>query len=248
MLYGNKGVIDMEHRKEAALSFLSQDPLLHADMLSAIQRGTADILKAGPDGVLLLETGGNVFMLSARDEEAGKRLIAQCGGDREVVLHQLFLLPMGDTLGLTSHNVCFQAVYDRKTPVEYHCPYPIAPLTKEDLPTVLEHYQLIRDPEILLEHITAGHMWGVRKDGVLMGFIGIHSEGSMGLLEVFPEYRRMGLAFALEGFLINRHLEKGLIPYCQIFEDNAASLALQKKLGLSFAEGRVTWVFRPHTD
>jgi tRNA (guanine37-N1)-methyltransferase len=78
-----------------------------------------------------------------------------------------------------------------------------------------------------------------------VGFIGKHAEGSMGLLEVLPENRRQGLARTLESFLIDRELREGNLPYCQVFRDNAASLALQKKLGLQLAEGLVIWLRMP---
>ena len=59
---------------------------------------------------------------------------------------------------------------------------------------------------------------------------------------LLPEYRRQGVARTLESFLIDRELEQGNLPYCQVFRDNAASLALQRKLGLQLAEGLVIWL------
>lgn len=58
----------------------------------------------------------------------------------------------------------------------------------------------------------AGQLWGLFEDGQLAAFIGVHHEGSMGILEVLPEYRRRGLAMALEGWLIRWHLERGWTP------------------------------------
>ena len=235
----------MQSDIKKALAYLQQDSLLHADMLSAIQRQTADIRFAAPGGVFLIETGDHVPMLSATDASLGTQLIRQYASLGAIVVHQPGLLPAADQAGLTVHTLCFQAVYTSPHPLPLHCPYPITPLTQEDLPDVMAHYQLIRDPRRLLELIARGHMWGVRDGATLMGFIGIHGEGSMGLLEVFPPYRRMGLAYALESYLINWHIKQGLTPYCQVFEDNAASLALQRKLGLSFSAGRISWAIRP---
>lgn len=42
----------------------------------------------------------------------------------------------------------------------------------------------------LLEPLKSCDLWGVLKEE-LVGFIGLHQEESMGMLEVFPEYRRI---------------------------------------------------------
>ena len=94
----------------------------------------------------------------------------------------------------------------------------------------------------------AGQLWGLFEDGQLAAFIGVHHEGSMGILEVLPEYRRRGLAMALEGWLIRWHLERGWTPFCHVYEDNPASHALQKKLGLTPAPEQVVWLHRPHGE
>ena len=52
----------------------------------------------------------------------------------------------------------------------------------------------------------------------------------MGLLEILPEYRRLGLAYALEAHLINHLLSLGRVPFCQVALYNEASIRLQKKL------------------
>ena len=43
--------------------------------------------------------------------------------------------------------------------------------------------------DYVAERLAAGAMTGAFLDGVLAGFIGIHEEGSIGMLEVLPAYR-----------------------------------------------------------
>ncbi|MGN1204663.1 MAG: GNAT family N-acetyltransferase, partial [Lachnospiraceae bacterium] len=76
------------------------------------------------------------------------------------------------------------------------------------------------------------------------GFCGEHAEGSMGMLFIFPQYRKMGYASQIESFLINATIQKGYTPYCQIFSDNEASIMLQKKLCLYPAKGNIRWFVR----
>ena len=78
----------------------------------------------------------------------------------------------------------------------------------------------------------------------LVGFIGEHLEGSMGILYVFPEYRRRGFGTALERCLIARTLEKGLIPFGQVEKDNRNSLRLQEKLGMTCSDDLIVWMWK----
>lgn len=86
-------------------------------------------------------------------------------------------------------------------------------------------------------------MWGLFDNGTLAGFIGMHDEGSMGLLEILPEYRRRGYGYLLEGCLIRLHLECGWVPFCHVVEGNDASMRLQEKLGMTFSELPAIWVY-----
>lgn len=108
---------------------------------------------------------------------------------------------------------------------------------------VFEHYHMAPGRDYVAERLAAGAMTGAFLDGVLAGFIGIHEEGSIGMLEVLPAYRRRSLGYALEAGAIRRALKEGAIPYCQVIEGNTASMELQKKLGLEFSAGFVYWLF-----
>ena len=69
----------------------------------------------------------------------------------------------------------------------------------------------------------------------------------MGLLEVFPDYRRHGIGEILERAQIARTIREGNIPFCQVVEGNTASERLQKKLGLEISRETVTWLWREET-
>ena len=85
-------------------------------------------------------------------------------------------------------------------------------------------------------------MFGVFVRGEIAGFVGTHEEQTMGLLEILPEYRRLGLAYALEAHLINHLLSIGQTPFCQVAIHNEPSLRLQRKLGLTISDTVVYWL------
>ena len=80
--------------------------------------------------------------------------------------------------------------------------------------------------------------------GRLAGFIGEHLEGSMGMLYVFPEFRRRGFGAELQRALIADTMDRGFIPFGQVEKDNLPSLALQKKLGMTISNGLIVWMWK----
>jgi tRNA (guanine37-N1)-methyltransferase len=81
----------------------------------------------------------------------------------------------------------------------------------------------------------------------LCGIIGTHAEGSIGLLEVEPAFRSMGMGRALEAYMINKMLAEGRIPYGHVVVGNDASDTLQKRLDLEVSDGTVSWLFKNNT-
>ena len=73
------------------------------------------------------------------------------------------------------------------------------------------------------------------------GLPGMHPEGSVGMLEVLPEYRRQGAATALMAAMVNFCLERGCVPFSQIFAGNEASPGTSSENGIFRAAAHV-WV------
>ena len=233
-------------RKDRAVSWLSKDRLSHMDMLEPIRRGQADVIRAEEGGVLLHDRPSGVWMLSASDADMGERLLSEIPrGEKELLfaVHQDFLVESIDRRFHRNRvNVCRQAVYTRKTPPAPDGGFMVRPLTARDADAVYENYHTVHSREYLLGRIGAGAMFGIDGPEGLAAFAGVHEEGSMGMLEVLPAFRRRGMGEALEAWLISWMLKKGWVPYCQIFDGNGPSLGLQKKLGLKLASGRLYWI------
>lgn len=226
-----------------ALNYLNTEPLLHVDMSEVILRGTADVLSAGPHGVLLYERESGACMISAKSVGCVEMLLDAAPSCALFTVHQQFLIePVKKRFGLDKSWACVQTVYTRKDKLSVRSRFDIRPLDPSHSGMVAEHYHLL-DADGIGRIISKGLLIGGFANDRLAGFAGNHEEGSMGMLFVLPEFRRQGLAIALESFLINRLLDMGRVPFGQIFEDNAASLKLQQSLGMSLTPGRVWWVY-----
>ena len=231
--------------EQAALNYLQKDRLLHIDMLELLRLHEAKALYAGKDGVLIHLADSNIHMLSAASKESAGKIASQIITASMLVLHQPYLKDeLMTRFSLAGCMPCHQAAWLSDAPVPSLAgDLDIRILTEADLPFVHEHYDNISDEEYLLERMKAG-MLGIYVENELAGFIGTHTEGTIGLLEILPAYRRRGLAFALEGAMMCWQQERGRIPYAQIKEGNEASLLLHKKLGMEVTpEASVLWLY-----
>lgn len=229
--------------KDKAIQYLIKNPILHMGMIEPIRRGSADILYAGIDGVLIKEQKSNAYMISVDNLKKGQQLLNSIVKCEAIVTHQQYMVEyILNKFGLTKSLECFQAAYMGKTKLQVKEELEIRRLEQEQIEIVLEHYNKISRKE-LGELLRSGSLFGGYKGGELIGFIGNHLEGSIGLLEVFHQYRRLGYASMLEAYMVNRMLEKGLVPFGQIVSDNEKSMALHKKLGFEISEDKLYWLF-----
>lgn len=229
--------------KDKALKYLNRNPLLFAGMINPILRNTAEILYADEDGILIHEKVSDGYMVSAPTLEKGKQLLSNIRHCKLIACHEDFLVDyIKNKYKLPQQLTCYQLIYPQKDPISMKDRLRIKELTSTDIPFIMKNYDKLSLEEIT-KIIELKHLFGGYIHDTLVGFVGSHLEGSMGLLEIFKEYRGNGYGIELEIFMINRFLEKGLTPFAQVETDNIISLNLQKKLGLIPSETPVYWMF-----
>lgn len=228
---------------QKAREYLERDSLLYMDMLGPLDRGMVEVVSLREDGLLLYNGPGEAFMLAADSLEAGKALCAGVEAMEIATAHDgetgAFLR---DQYHLPDLRGCTQAAYLEKEPLPVPPGFEIRPLGEEFFSLILENYHSFTDPEYIHKRIAAGVMYGAFQKGELLGFIGMHAEGSVGMLEVLPQHRRKGAATALMAFMTGFFLERGWVPFSQIFHGNEASLALHRSLGWALSQRPLYWV------
>lgn len=231
--------------RKACEEKLLQNKLLHMDMIEALRRGDAEILYFGEEGVLLKEKNNGVHMLTVSDKESGERILDCIKEEpRLFVSHQEF---MNDYIckrfGMKMECECTQMVYTRKEPLPLKKETDIRRLDIREAEEVCAHYTLC-DKDYMENRLKCGVMYGIYEEGTLAGFIGMHKEGSIGMLEVFEAYRGKGFGTALEAFYINLHLKQGYTPFGQVISGNDISFRLQEKLQLYPSKEKLYWIYR----
>lgn len=227
-----------------ALQYLNRDYVHNLDMIECLRRELYDVVYAAEDGVLIRDKlDGYTHMLACRDADAALRIakLTQSGCGLFVAHQADTVEPLKEKLGFEYACECWQAAYLGDTPLPVG-DFEIKKLDMSYAQVAAEIYSSSDYLEYMQRQIREGVLLGAFVDGKLAGFTGRHVQGALGMLEVLPEYRRRGIAAALESAAINRELNEGHVPYGQIVIGNNASRAVQEKLGMSFADKNVWWL------
>ena len=233
---------------DVVYNYLNQDPVLHMDMLEALRHDEADVLQASEKGVLLKHRNRGLLLLSVRDVQTAKSYLLSLNETDVIVARQDFCLPLADALLHLDYAVsCIQHAYLKRKPLILpELNVQVKPLTVQHLPFVMEHYSLQLDEQYLIDRLQKQAVYGIIYQRELAGFAGFHSEGSLGMLEILPEWRQKGLGYYLQVFMTNLAIRQGRVPFCQVKEGNEASMRLQQKAGFTAAQQPVYWLLRSH--
>lgn len=228
-----------------AYNYLNTDRLHHIDMLETLDRNEGEILYSADDGVMVLSRPSGTYMLSTESADTLEKMCALIGRPAVMTVHQArFVQQLRARYAYKYTMACLQCAYLSKERLDEKLSDGISVrlLTQAERAFVLKHYEHGAGDQYIAERIEAG-MLGVFCEGKPAGFIGTHAEGAMGILEVLPDFRRRGLAYSLEAALINHQLMQGFVPHAHILANNKPSILLQEKLGLSFSDKTLSWLF-----
>lgn len=226
--------------KQHLIKQLSKDKRNNIHMMESLSRGKGEILYRDGNNLIIFDREASTCMLKAEKTETATKLSERLPEAKWIIVNQEFVKEVLVTAGYGLWGECNQYLYTAKEllPVRYKA---IRSLTTEDVPYVSSRYKHDTE-EYIRERILAGEIYGAFDGDRQIGFIGLHNEGSMGLLYVEEEYRRQGIAESLEAFCINRCLEKGWTPYGHVLTDNTASEKLQDKLRFYKASQSIYWL------
>lgn len=220
-----------------AFDLLNQDYYLNYPLIHALKHG-AELIAATENGVAVYQSRPDFMLLAGPNPLELVRnlpkpdLVELCGSHSatEVAAY----------CGLDDNLECYQLYYPHQTIVS---DLELEPITHTDLAFVLEHYHRL-EPEEIEQAIREMRIFGLRKDGKLFAFIGLHEDHSMGMLHIQPEFRRQGWGERLERALTAKVLAMGELPYGHVFTGNDISMRLQEKLGFVRCSDKVYWMWR----
>ena len=209
--------------------------------LAALERGTAQVLALEEGALLLYDPSFEGHVLCWDDENAARRLLRSFQAKELLMMEHVTLEEEARQIhGFAGGMVCYSCAYLSGEPVPETLPVALRLLSTADLPMVAaQHHGL--DKEVLAYALREGRLFGGYMGEELVGFIGVHDEGSLGMLYVLELHRRRGYARAMEAQLINQRLQRGERVFGQIRVGNEASIALHRSMGYAIADTPGSW-------
>lgn len=220
------GIIAAAAARHARMRLVDAGALLDRHLLPRLLADGSD--HPGPEGQLMIAERLSFVMDATADEPevCGERAIA-----REVA-----------RAVRGKARECELVVWRAGAP-EVDAARDLRTLTPAYAEAIVRHYS---HPEYLrpgeLEGLlAAGRVIGGFEEGRLVGFVGEHPHGAMGMLEVLPEARRRGWGSALAAAKVRQLLGEGRLPWAEVWPDNDASLALELSMGFDILESGQLW-------
>ena len=211
-----------------------------------LKRGTGTVLEENKDALLVRDGVSGAYMLAFTDAAAGLSALDGYAYRADCDLLMVPDLSLGRAAmkryGFTGMLECWQVAYYGDMPGT-DGGISVRTADKNDIGFLIGNYDMLSADEIA-KVVERGSVLIAYADGAVVGFIGEHLEGSMGMLYILPEFRRRGYASALENILIAETMKKGFIPFGQVEKNNTPSLILQKKLGLTVSDRLICWMWK----
>jgi len=226
-------------------NYLRDVPLEHC-----IKRGTAVVLEESDTGLFLWDNLGWVYMLVNDNYDEAVSWLKK-HEEREYDLMTIYRDDLArfinERYGLNIGMECYQGAWLHDKAPAMKGLLDIKHADMNDLSFILENYAHGHE-EWMREVIKEKLLYiACDESGNRVGFGGQHLEGSIGMIQILPEFRNKGYAAEMESFMIDKIMKEGFTPYGQVFSDNEASMALQRKMGFEFWEGTLCWMYK-HED
>ena len=231
-------------RRERARRLLSRSGERGLPLVECLGRGLGEVMLARK-GAVLLRVTPNTQMLWATNRKLAREAVRCLGGAGVtcVLGSHAVALDVARALGAGEPAPSLSYAFRGHEAPAVPAGLDIRVLNAAYEGPVLEHYSHPEylEPGELPAALDAGRVLGGFEGGRLCGFIGEHADGSMGLLEVFPEACGRGWGAALLAAKVSQQLAEGLVPWAEVWPDNEASCALMAKVGLTDAPKDSMW-------
>lgn len=235
--------------RRSLIQRLAEDPVNNAMALYFLKHLDYDCEIIGQSLILYKDPVEMIVVMPQAGDEEGtigflKNYLKEATSPFFIVTSDLLHQAIRDQLGMESRL----EVYPSLIPDDLALPEVDVPgleiknLQEENLAYVKANYHDVGE-SYLKERLAAG-MLGAFLDGKLVGFMGTHDEGSMGLLFVDPDHRGQGIAKALEVELTKRLRQAGLPTFGEIEVHNERSLEMHRKAGYLISPDIHYWFWK----
>lgn len=235
--------------KDSIVRYLQKNEILYAEMLEVYRRGNCEILYEENDGILIYDYTSHEYLATASTEAGAKDILLKIPTDYEMLIvhDDVFLSLENIDFKYAEKLVFYNYVYEKRSEYKiFDNNLEFKILDDSFISFVKEHYSVksLCNDTYIKSRIKEG-MLGAFINDTIVGFIGMHDNGAMGMLEVLEAYRGKRIGMLLQMKYTNYLLEKkyaGAI-YSQVYQNNEVSMHLQNKLLLRKSDKPSYWYF-----
>lgn len=220
------------------LDYISDNPYLYSDLNYTLTTNPYNIVYASKDGFIVEDLKVKTVYISfknekiAKEELKNKRFV-------EYLAYEDYVYKIMNDKPYFAFNIYY---YQSRKKIDINKEFEFSLLRDKDLQYFLNHYDVYNEEE-LSEEIKGKRIYGLYVENRIIGFIGIHKEGSIGLLYIDENYRHQGYGYCLEASLINKLIDEDKPIWCEINTNNKNSILLNGKLGFSkISEKEIFWI------
>lgn len=230
--------------------YLKKDILFNIDMIEPIRRGQGKVIYESENGVVMYEKNSDTMFFSVADFGEFKEQVDKLDFSTFslAVTHSKKQAEyISSIVSFPEQMEVYQYVYTggHIDFAENHFIRLADKNNDDEVRFIASHYSGVSGYDYTRSRVDEGNVYvKLSENNEIMGFVGFHEEGSMGILEVMQEYRRQGIATELMGFIIKEAKRRGYVPFSQAETDNYKSMALHEKMGMTRAENPVYWLIR----
>ena len=218
-------------------NYINKDIISYAHVDELLDRDYT-IIYASDTGFIIKDNLVDFIYISFSDTEEMKRELSKKRYDHYLAYDKEIVDFYGDT-GKTTNLI--QYVYTSKKKFDIG-QYDIRVLDESYADIIKSIYKPLGPGEDVLNTIKDKKVIGLFIENELVGFIGKHPEGCMGMLYVFEEHRGHKYGEVLEKAMINKLIDENKKIIDEVVEGNNASFKLQDKLGLVKGEKIIYWL------
>lgn len=220
------------------LDYISDNKDLYRDLIYTLDTNPYNIIYAGKDGFVVEDLKVNTAYISFKNKDKAKEVLNK-KSFVEYISYEKYIHEILNDKPYFTFNVY---IYPSKNKILLNDDLKLLVLKEKDIDYFFNNYDVYSKEE-LIDDIKNEKIFGLYKDNKIIGFIGIHREGSLGLIFIDENYRRLGYGYILEAKLINKLIDEGKPVWCEINTDNKISQRLCEKLGFKkVGEKEVYWI------
>lgn len=220
---------------------IEEFPALH----QCLKEENREILYDQEDGVLVLNTESDLLYAYATSQAAASIIfkIAQEYEADLIIYGEVLKEALQQQTQYEGGEPFYYAVYMKTIPQTIEMEgISYKKLDQTHLSWVIHHYSFkeCANEMYISQRIKEG-MLGAFIEEELVGFVGTHDSGSIGMLEVLPEFRKHGIGLNLVNRMIKQRLAQGKIPFAELFEHNQISMKLVRKAEMQLSGNTAIW-------